>query len=205
MDRMSIIKKIQEKGVFRLFYDKFLEITYEKQNLILFERELESLPLRKASGKFKCDLKIYQNEVDFNKFKKYFAEDLDDIKHMFSTGIYCAVAEKAGDIVAFMLFADKDYYEREINYLFPIKKDQIYQFAGVIHPDFRRTSISYDILKYCWDYCIEKGYASVYCYVDETNRISLNFHKRLKFNEMGKKIIYTRLLNHKKSVLQVYS
>ncbi len=205
MDRITIIKKIKEKGIFKLFYDKFIEITYEKQNLIMLERELKPLPLRKASGKFKGHMKLYQKEVSFNKFKRYFEEDLVDIEYLFSLGLYCAVMEKAGNVVAYMWYADSDYYEREINFLFSLKKNQIYQFAGIIHPDFRRTSISYDVLKYSWDYFIEKGYTSVFCNVEEKNKSSLRLHKKLNFSEMGEVIIYTRLLNHKKSVLKAYS
>jgi len=145
--------------------------------------------------------KVYHRDFPEEKFSKYFSHNYDGLKDLFSQDLYCMAAEINGDVVGYMWVATSDYYEKGLNYLFKVKKNQIYQFAGELHPNFCRSSISRDGLNFTWKYFSDKGFNSVYCYVNQYNPFSINLHKRTGFMPTNKKIIYTRILTRfKRSV-----
>jgi RimJ/RimL family protein N-acetyltransferase len=175
---------------------------YGNDLYILFERGLE-LEEAALSRRFKGELKLLRKDsVDITQFERYFLSEIHNIKHLFSLDLYCFVVTRDGDVVALVWFADKDFYDDEIDYYFKAESGGLYQFFGLIHPRFRRTSISHDILRFAWDYFREKGHKKVSCTVVNSNQVSLKLHKRLNFIDTGLRVRCRHFLWWKRSVLE---
>ncbi len=175
---------------------------YGNQQNIIFERGLE-LDEESLSRRFDGELKLLRkDDVDITQFERYFSDDMKIIKHMFSLDLYCFAMIHDGDVVAQVWFADKDFYAGEVDFHFKVKPKELYEFFGIIHPKFRRTSISHDVLKFAWDYFRERGYEKVLCYVASWNVISLKLHRRLNFTDTGLRIRCQHFLWWKRSYLE---
>ncbi|MEX0721661.1 MAG: GNAT family N-acetyltransferase [Balneolaceae bacterium] len=130
----------------------------------------------------------------FKKFRKKFPSH--EFLSMFNQQHnICYVAISDGEIVAYAWVAEKEFFIEGINYIYPLKKDEIFLYSCFVTRSHRGKGIhSAMINERLNDYIKDGRYTSAYVGVLSVNKGSIKGIEKAGFKKINK-IRYVKLLN----------
>jgi ribosomal protein S18 acetylase RimI-like enzyme len=86
-----------------------------------------------------------------------------------------------GKLVGWCWFASEQYYESTWDFTFTLNPGCLYQFDGIVVPEFRRKKLGSLSLSVMWDFLIDNGYTTTSALVDSSNIPALRLHDHMGF------------------------
>lgn len=196
LSKISVL--IRNQGIGGVFQKIVAKWIYRKSNIVLLE-----LDLAKPQRNFRKSKQWHCREMtlqDLPACQTHFGNYVQVYKDFFAEGFYAyaGFCTETGDVIGIVWYADKDYHDTHYyGCTFPVKKNQVFQYAGEVAAEFRNRHISAETCQVAWSELADRGMKSVYTTVDHTNTPSLRLLFHLGFEEIGETIEMHELLGFK--------
>lgn len=207
---MNVLEKVRYKGrqirerglwfVLRKFvHDRI--VAHDRH--VLLERDL-ALPHKTYSRRRDWTIRMLDSERDVDLFRTHFPDKLADVRKMFADGVIGSAVFVDDELVGYMWYATRHYYEKEYAHRVVLDDDAVYQFAGLLIPRYRGTLMVLDGMQYGHRYLHEAGYRRTTCFVDVDLKTNMSLHFKLGFRETGRLLHVYRLLFLRWSRIETY-
>lgn len=196
-------KQVQRHGVWFVLR-KFIRdhIVAHKRHVFL-QRDL-ALPHKEYSRRRNWTIRVLESERDLELFRTHFTKQIADIRKLFDQGVIGSAVFVDDVLVGYMWYARGRYYDVDYAHRFELNDDEVYQFAGLLVPQYRGTLMVLDGMQFGHRYLHESGYRRTICVVDLDLPTNLTLHFKLGFEEMGKVLHVWRLFFLRWSKMEPY-